>query len=138
MSGFGLGRARWISLVSSLLLFGWYGTLATGAAVFGPPLTRHPRHFVVPDYFAGWIEVHYSIATASPLPEVGGEQQCTIPKGGVLETSTSLETGWATDSYFYASRQKAPVVLTQVENGTVFKAFIGTEDQYLKTQAGAK
>lgn len=136
-SAFGLGRARWIGLLSSLLLFGWYGTLATSAAILGPPVTRHSTHYIVPDYYTGWIEVRYSTPSASPLPETGSERQCRIPADGIVQTSTPFETGWATDSFVYASGLKAPVVITQTENGNRFKAFIGTEDQYMKTKGGA-
>jgi hypothetical protein len=64
---------------------------------------RRPSHYLIPDGYVGWVRIEVEVPNASPVPIEEGHYIFKIPKSGLLQTSTSLEYGWARDQYFYYS-----------------------------------
>jgi hypothetical protein len=87
-----LNRVLLVSGASAVLLFAGYVLY----------LKRMPRHYVVPAGQEGWVTVRFEKAGAPALPEQDGAYLIQVPAGGLLETSTRLEDGWARDAFFEA------------------------------------
>jgi hypothetical protein len=62
---------------------------------------RTPQHYLVPDGFSGWVYVRYDDPTCPPLEMRDRRQVITFPKSGKVCTSTTHETGVATDLWEY-------------------------------------
>lgn len=58
-----------------------------------PAPVRTNQRFVLPEAFAGPLRVYYGIEGAPPLPVEAGWRVLTIPRSGVLETSSPIEYG---------------------------------------------
>jgi hypothetical protein len=100
----GSGRTRFLGIATCLITGFWWFTLYIEAAIsMGSPMARHPTAFLIPNGYVGWVEVKYGEKESSPLPRQNGKYTCRIPNGGLLNTSSSLEAGWAKDEYFYYS-----------------------------------
>ena len=99
---FGTGRIRFLGIASTLASAAWWFVLAIDSGIsMGTPLARHPTKFLVPDRYAGWIEIRYGVAGAPSLPIDHGTRICSIPADAILLTSSSIENGWAEDEYDY-------------------------------------
>ena len=104
LSAVGSGRTRLLGIGTCLITGFWWFTLSLGAAIsIGSPIGRHPTTFLIPNGYVGWVEVKYDEKDAAPLQRENGIYTCRIPESGVLNTSSSLEAGWAKDEYFYYS-----------------------------------
>jgi hypothetical protein len=62
---------------------------------------RPPSQYIFPDDFEGWVWIAYEDPAGDPLPLVDGREVVEIPVCGVRRTSSRLEGGWATDTYFF-------------------------------------
>ncbi len=100
----GSGRARYFVLATSLATgFCWF-ILAMGSAIsMAAPTARHPMRYLIPSGYVGWVAVQYGEITAPALPLENGTFVCRFVSTGLVETSTTLEEGWAKDEYFYYS-----------------------------------
>jgi hypothetical protein len=104
LSVLGSGRIRWLGVGTCLVTGLWWLTLAFGAAISmgAPTIARHPTHFLIPQGYVGWVKIDHG-QSGPPLEMSNGAYICRIPASGVLQTSSSLEDGWAKDEYFYYS-----------------------------------
>lgn len=100
-------KAKWklgIALLIASLLF-------SGAMIWGMlRSTRRPDRYLIPQGYVGWVIVEYNAKGAPPLPLEEGHDLCKIPRDGRLETSSSLEDGWASDEFFYISAKGRQVI----------------------------
>lgn len=62
---------------------------------------RRPNRYLIPDGFVGWVRIDYEVEWASGLPVEDGFRVYRIPPSGLLETSSAVESGWASDEYYY-------------------------------------
>ncbi len=69
--------------------------------------TQRSSRFLIPEGYTGWIRVEFEVPGAPPLPMESGQYVLKIPPGGVLQTSSAEQYGWAKDSYFYYAGQGA-------------------------------
>jgi hypothetical protein len=99
---FSLGRARIISLFTSLVMAALAFTFVVGSALsMGPTsIARHPSRYLIPDGYVGWITIRHA-EDAAPTTLLRGERVYEIPSSGTLATSTGIENGSARDEYFY-------------------------------------
>jgi hypothetical protein len=99
----GSGRVRFLATASCLVAGIWMLTLSVGSAIsMGSPLARYPIKYFIPDGYIGWVSIEFG-TNGPPLQFVNGAYICRIPSAGLLQTSSSLEEGWATDEYSYYS-----------------------------------
>ena len=102
-SAVGAGRLRWVGVASTLVTGFWWLVLFMGTAIsMGSPIARHPTIYLVPQGYVGWVKIQHG-EKAPPLEMSNGAYMCRIPANGILQTSSSLEDGWAKDEYFYYS-----------------------------------
>lgn len=147
----GIGKSRFAGIAAFLITGFWYLNLVLGGAIsMGSVLARHPIRFLIPNDYVGKVEILYGRARADALPMKGGVLICQIPANGRLETSSSLEDGWAKDEYFYYESNGALYPLkfsgsgeggviwheTNSENEQSF--FVGTEQQSIKAPVGSQ
>ena len=160
LSTAGAGRIRWLGVGTSLITGLWWLSLYLVAAISmgGSPIARHPTKFLIPQGYVGWVKIEHG-ESAPPLEMSNGVYICRIPASGILQTSSSLEDGWAKDEYFYYSEDGSLRALPnttwggggmiwggninfQLEgNGVKPKRFgenfyVGREDQYRKNVSG--
>jgi hypothetical protein len=112
------------------------------AISIGGVTARHPTRFLIPDDYIGWVEVRYAQSNTNALPVMNGKLICQIPDSGLLDTSSSLEEGWAKDEYFYYSKDGSLHALKSTgwaqggliwgETNSTIKQFffVGTEQQF--------
>ncbi len=66
---------------------------------------RGPDRYLIPQDFVGWVQIDFG-ARGAALAKVEGKYRVfEIPPNGRLQTATPLETGSATDQYFYQDPQ---------------------------------
>jgi hypothetical protein len=104
LSAAGAGRIRWLGIGTSLITGLWWLSLWFVAAISmgGSPIARHPTKFLIPQGYVGWVKIEHG-ENAPPLEMSNGVYICRIPANGILQTSSSLEDGWAKEEYFYYS-----------------------------------
>jgi hypothetical protein len=104
LSAVGAGRTRWLGVGTCLMTGLWWLSLWFFVAISmgGSPIARHPTKFLIPQGYVGWVEIEHGEG-APPLEMSNGVYICRIPASGILQTSSSLEDGWAKDEYFYYS-----------------------------------
>jgi len=74
--------------------------------------SRRPSRYLIPNDYVGWVEIHFEVKGATALPVEDGFYLFKFSRGCILKTSSSLESGWARDEYYYyddAKRQPLPV-----------------------------
>jgi hypothetical protein len=112
---------------------------------------RRPVHYLIPENYAGWVEIDYGTAKAPSLPIEEGCHIVKFPPGGRVCTSSAIEFGWARDRYYYYSDSSLCELLAtdwgrggQIWSGVVSSNyddkgqwvsareafFVGTEEQY--------
>jgi hypothetical protein len=64
---------------------------------------RRPSRYLIPEGYDGWIRVNFTVKDAPPLPVEEGYYLFKFPASGLLETSSDLEYGSASDEYYYYS-----------------------------------
>lgn len=62
---------------------------------------RTPRYYYIPKDYNGWVTIRFEKEGAPPLKEVDGALELRIPASGILETSSTLESGWARDAFYW-------------------------------------
>ncbi len=98
----GSGKVRFLGMGTSILTGMWWFYLAMGAGIsMSAPIARHANRFLIPHGYIGWVEIKYDEKDAPLLPNDHGMFSYRIPITGLLRTASSLETGWASDEYFY-------------------------------------
>jgi len=69
----------------------------------------------MPEGFVGWVRIDYEVQGAPELPIEDGYRLYLIPSSGHLETSSAIESGWASDEYYYVdssgNREKLKVTI---------------------------
>jgi hypothetical protein len=146
--------SRRTAIILAVLLAVLIAAMAVGA-LFLARSARTPTIHLVPDGYTGWVEAHYGVAGAPPLPIEDGKRILRYDQNGKLETSSELEEGWGVDSYFhvaggtrrvlrqrppgmegeiwhvYTSTHRVTIVDGQpVRHGVHTGFFVGTEEQY--------
>ena len=64
---------------------------------------RRPSLYLIPEDYVGWIRIDFGVDDAPPLTLEEDYYLFKIPQTGILQTSSSLEEGYAADEYFYYS-----------------------------------
>ena len=64
---------------------------------------RKPSIYEFPEGFRGWVFVFLEEDDAPALKTTEEGTVFSIPKNGVIRTSSSIPNGWATDSYYWIS-----------------------------------
>jgi len=62
---------------------------------------RRPVRYLIPESYAGWVEIDFGIVAAPALPIEDGFYVVKFPPSGRLYTSSDIEVGWAKDRYYY-------------------------------------
>ena len=65
---------------------------------------RRANRYVIPDGYVGWVRINYKIKGASVLPIEDGYYLFSFPESGLINTSSEGEEGFASDEYYYNSR----------------------------------
>jgi hypothetical protein len=110
---------------------------------------RRPSLFLIPEGYVGWVRIEMANNTAPPLPIENGYYVVQLPESGLLKTSTPIESGWASDDYFYYSTRGRSVLRATAWGGggmiwagrtgreesdgvgTYYQEFfVGTEEEY--------
>jgi hypothetical protein len=130
--------------ISTLILIGLFATCVVGIQ----KNKRRPSQFLIPAGYVGWVRIEFEVKDAPAVPIEEGHYVFRLPPTGRLRTSTKMETGWASDHYFYYSvgrKTELPVTgrgqggliwagsIGQSEAGGVVRRyeefFVGTEEQ---------
>lgn len=111
---------------------------------------RRPDRYLIPDGYVGWVRINYEVDAAPALPLEDGYNLIKISPDGLLNTSSGIEEGWATDEYFYYSGDKRQKLPHTVNKDMIFghiigkksvggqkptryeEFFVGTKEQYEK------
>ena len=64
---------------------------------------RHGNKVLIPDGYVGWVRIYYREAAALVLPTEGRSYVITVDRLGSAHTSTTRETGYGNDEYFYVT-----------------------------------
>lgn len=75
--------------------------LIATVCIYGCQRDRRPTVYVYPSGFTGAARVRYSVAGKPSLEIVRGAYILTVPRSGVLETSTAFEEGLGDTQYYY-------------------------------------
>jgi hypothetical protein len=95
---FASGRRRFLSLGTCILTGLWWFTLLMQAAIsMGASTVRHPITYSIPDGYIGWVSVEYNVPAMPTLPLKNGSLQVRFPATGLVQTTSSIENGWAND-----------------------------------------
>ena len=62
---------------------------------------RTPVRYLLPDGYQGWVILDYEVDGAPTLRKENGFYVVQFDQTGRVSTSSSVETGWANDEYFY-------------------------------------
>jgi hypothetical protein len=62
---------------------------------------RRPSRYLIPEGYVGWVKINFRIKGAPTLPVQDNHYLFKFPPSGLLETSSDMEYGVATDDYFY-------------------------------------
>jgi hypothetical protein len=147
-------NVRWRVLMISCVIALCWTSLLTYDEV---STHRTPNLYLIPAGYVGWIEIRYNSAGASPLLIQARKQVLSLPKTGMLYTSSLQPSGWAKDEYFYESSAHIRQPLTETgwgKGGKIWgnqsgviegqgglpdcmyeQFFVGTEQQYYKSQS---
>jgi hypothetical protein len=60
-----------------------------------------PSRYLIPEGYVGWVKINFRIKGASALPVEDDHYLLKFPASGLLETSSDMEYGVASDDYFY-------------------------------------
>jgi hypothetical protein len=156
LSAAGLGKGRVVGVLTCLATGLWYFTLSISSAIsMGSVTARHPKRFLIPVGYVGWITIKYGEVGEPPLEMESGAYICRFPKSGTLATSSKLEEGWAKDEYFYYSNsdhldrlretgwgaggrvwggEVSSSAGTAVSDRVSERIYIGTEDQFRRDE----
>lgn len=66
---------------------------------------RKPNRYLIPEGFVGWVRIDFEVEGAPELPVESGFLVYRVPPTGHLETSSAIESGWASDEYYYVDSQ---------------------------------
>ncbi len=64
---------------------------------------RRPSLYLIPEDYVGWVRIDFGVNDALPLALEGDHYLFKLPQTGLIQTSSALEEGYATDKYFYYS-----------------------------------
>jgi len=84
------------------------GTLAAALDACIWP-TRTPCVYEIPEGFRGWVLIEVENLACPMLPKRDGKLIFSLSDRGVLCTSSKLEEGWATDTYFFVGQSRTPI-----------------------------
>ena len=90
-------KVRTCFLISLLVI----GGLAIVAACQGKQ--RRPSRYLIPEGYVGWVRINFRVKDALPIPMVDGRYLFKFPSSGLIETSSDIEYGWASNDYYYYS-----------------------------------
>jgi|GEM_PF-3335123 hypothetical protein len=114
--------------------------------------TRSSRVYEIPEGFTGWVLIEFGKTNSTPLRMKDGKIVVEISNKGRCCTSSTLDFGWAEDSYFYVGKTRSKLPSTAPNGGgliwgggtssvhtkgpekTYETFFVGTEQQF--TAAG--
>ncbi len=97
------------------------------------PGQRTPNKFILPVDFPGKIKITYEVPDAPALNVVDGYRQIVVPVYGMIETSSSLETGYAEDVYMKLQPDGS---MTELNSGYIRvhkNGLIGDRDEYFSS-----
>ena len=133
---------RWASMIRLLSAVALVGMLA------GCDKSRTPSIYEIPQDFKGWVLIEFGRSNCPPVPKRDGKLIFHIDANGRLCTSSTMEYGWAKDTFYYVGKNRAEIPGTapglggliwgegngSVQRGTVERSyqtfFIGTEDEF--------
>ena len=72
-------------------------------AVFACVKARTPLVVTIPGDYLGWVRIEYGVPEMPPLQKQDGSYLITVPKSGIVRTSSEFETGFADDKYYAVS-----------------------------------
>lgn len=81
------------------------------------PVQRTPDLFLIPQGYVGWVLIEYDVQGAPPLPQLGSYRVYSVPRDGLLRTSSGLQRGWARDLYTFVDAQGKRTELAQTRWG---------------------
>jgi hypothetical protein len=66
---------------------------------------RTPLLVTIPEGYVGWVRIEYGVPEMPTLEKQGGAYLITVPKSGVLRTSSQFEVGFADDRYYFVDQR---------------------------------
>jgi len=64
---------------------------------------RRPSRYLIPEGYTGWVRINFRVKDAPPIPIEDGRYLFKFPSSGLIETSSDIEYGWASNDYYYYS-----------------------------------
>ncbi|PQV63873.1 hypothetical protein B1R32_10880 [Abditibacterium utsteinense] len=122
--------------VGSLALSGLVGRLLIGHA-------ERPQVYLLQQGYVGWFRVRWNIPRATPLSLEEGHYLLPIPANGLLNTSTVMEEGWMSNTFYYVDKAgrrielpmqdldvRGPMVWAISGSSQELIFFVGTREQF--------
>jgi hypothetical protein len=80
---------------------------------------RRPSRYLIPEGYVGWVKVNFRVNGASALPIEDNHYLFKFPPSGVLQTSSDIEYGVASDddSFYYCGDIRRKLDLTTWDGG---------------------
>lgn len=104
--------------------------------------TRHGQTYLIPQGYAGFVQVDSGVNPAPPLIVKKGSYVIVVPPSGLIRTSSPHKTGWGSEEFYYVKvneRSRSSVTKrcggemvwarTNSSDMRFYRAFIGTEEQ---------
>lgn len=75
--------------------------------------------YLIADGFTGWVTVEYAVKGAPPLPVKDGKRIITVPKSGIVRTSSPQEFGVINLRFYYVDGEakRAPIAWPASKHG---------------------
>src|SRR6185436_15204484 len=64
---------------------------------------RRPSRYLIPEGYVGWVQINFGVENAPEIPIEDGHFLFIFPSAGLIETSSEIQYGSATDDYYYYS-----------------------------------
>jgi hypothetical protein len=81
----------------------------------GCPRFRKADTVLIPDGYVGWVRIEFNVRGEARFDEKGGRYVVSVPLSGILRTSSSFETGYSDDHYFYVNNHGERIELKESE-----------------------
>jgi hypothetical protein len=88
---------------------------------------RRPDRHLIPEGYVGWVRINYDVYNAPAIPSEEGYNLFKIPPEGLLNTSSSVEEGWAKDEYYYYTKDSRRLLPHTVDNEMIWGNSIGSK-----------
>jgi hypothetical protein len=152
-----------LALVAMTVFASMQAMFAKRLSGYWPWERRTAIEYQIPDGYQGWVQLKWGVTGAPPLATSGRHLIVSFNSNGEAVTSSTPQSGWATDKYVYVlsssgrqlrdtgwckggmiwgNKQEFEMLPHIINSETVYAAnpsnpvekfFVGSEDQYRRT-----